>query len=298
MSQTLEGLQHKIKSGKDLGSIVSTMKSLAATNVQQYDRAVESLTQYFSTIEMGLSVVLKDIPIITKQSENKEKNNALVIVFGSDHSLVGKFNEQIVEYSINGVKEELGLSKHKHIFYFSIGEQVTNRLTGDGIKLSQNFELPSSVLGITDAVFTILSEIETYQSEHQVEEVILVYNQPKKGASYNPTNLVLLPVDLEKLSQRNKKWDSRSLPTYQLDSKELLSFLLKQYFFIVIYRTIAHSLAAENSARLIAMQAAEKNIDELLVELNTQYQQARQTEITEELLDIVAGFRTLRKSDV
>lgn len=298
MSQTLEGLQHKIKSGKDLGSIVSTMKSLAATNVQQYDRAVESLTQYFSTIEMGLSVVLKDIPIISQQSKKNEKGNALIIVFGSDHSLVGKFNEQIVTYSTNEIKEKIGLSTNNHMYYFSVGEQVTNRLTSDGIKVNQNFELPSSVLAITDTVFTILSEIETYQSEYHVEDVVLVYNQPKKGASYSPTNQILFPVDLEKLSQKKRKWESNSLPTYHIASQELLSFLLKQYFFIVIYRTLAHSLAAENSARLVAMQAAEKNIDELLEELNTQYQQARQTEITDELLDIVAGFRTLRKSDV
>lgn len=298
MSQTLEGLQHKIKSGKDLGSIVSTMKSLAATNVQQYDRAVESLTQYFSTIEMGLSVVLKDIPIISQQSKKNEKGNALIIVFGSDHSLVGKFNEQIVTYSTNEIKEKIGLSTNNHMYYFSVGEQVTNRLTSDGIKVNQNFELPSSVLAITDTVFTILSEIETYQSEYHVEDVVLVYNQPKKGASYSPTNQILFPVDLEKLSQKKRKWESNSLPTYHIASQELLSFLLKQYFFIVIYRTLAHSLAAENSARLVAMQAAEKNIDELLEELNTQYQQARQTEITDELLDIVAGFRTLRKSNV
>ncbi len=296
MSHSLEALQQKIKSGKDLGSIVSTMKSLAATSVMQYEQAVEALVKYYETIEMGLSVVLKDVSMTNGQPIENKTTNTLLIVFGSDHSMVGRFNEQIVNYAITDIKHELTSSQQQHIYYFSIGEQITNRFFSDKVHTSHQFELPSSVLAITDAVLSVLSEVEKYQNQHQVNDVLLVYNKPNKGASYQSTYEVLLPVDLNTLSKKGKKWKSNSIPTYHVDSQDLLSFLLRQYFFILIYRTFAHSLAAENAARLVSMQAAEKNIEELLHDLNIQYQQARQTEITDELLDIIAGFRSLRKS--
>ena len=297
MSHTLEALQHKIKSGKDLGSIVSTMKSLAATSVIQYEQAVEALSKYYATIEMGLSVVLKDVQTSKDLSQNRNKNT-LVIIFGSDHSLVGRFNEQIVNYALYDLPDLEVTKEDHHVFYFTVGEQIVNRLFSNGIQSNHHFELPSSVMAITDAVLSVLSEIEEYQNKHHVEDVLLVFNQPKKGASYQPTVEVLFPVDLNMLSKKGKKWKSNSIPTYRVDAHELLSSLLQQYFFILLYRTFANSLAAENSARLVAMQQAEKNIAELLSDLNIQYQQARQSEITDELLDIIAGFKSLRKDGV
>jgi F-type H+-transporting ATPase subunit gamma len=296
MSHTLEALQRKIKGGKDLGSIVSTMKSLAATSVIQYEQAVEALSKYYSTIEMGLSVVLKDIQT-TKDLTQRKNKNTLVIIFGSDHSLVGRFNEQIVNYALYDLFNLKANTKENHVFYFTVGEQIVNRLYSNGIKADHHFDLPSSVMSITDAVLSVLSEVEAYQDKHQVEDVLLVFNQPKKGASYQPNVQVLFPVDLDMLSKKGKKWKSNSIPTYRVDAHQLLSSLLQQYFFIILYQTFAYSLAAENSARLVAMQQAEKNIEELLSDLNIQYQQARQSEITDELLDIIAGFKSLRKTD-
>jgi len=75
----------------------------------------------------------------------------------------------------------------------------------------------------------------------------------------------------------------------------LLSALLRQYFFVSLYRACALSLAAENTSRLAAMQAAEKNINERLDELKTSYQHERQAAITEELLDIISGFKAVRR---
>jgi F-type H+-transporting ATPase subunit gamma len=73
----------------------------------------------------------------------------------------------------------------------------------------------------------------------------------------------------------------------------LISALLGQYLFVALYQALAESLASENAARLAAMQAAENNIEERLKDLRLQYNQLRQSTITEELLDIVAGFEAL-----
>ena len=92
---TLEALQKQIASGEDLSSIVRTMKALAATSVRQYEKAAESLDDYYHTIELGLSVALsKQLQHDVKAGSDSEKP-FLLIIFGSDHGLAGRFNEQI-----------------------------------------------------------------------------------------------------------------------------------------------------------------------------------------------------------
>jgi len=90
-----------------------------------------------------------------------------------------------------------------------------------------------------------------------------------------------------------KSWPTRILPNYTMDWDSLFSALIREYLFISLFRAFAESLASENASRLASMQAAEKNIEEQLSELNKQFHQRRQMAITEELLDIVSGFEAL-----
>ena len=74
---------------------------------------------------------------------------------------------------------------------------------------------------------------------------------------------------------------------------DLFSAVARQYLFISLYRACAESLASENASRILSMQAAEKNIEDRLAELQTEFHHQRQTSITEELLDVVTGFEAL-----
>ncbi len=108
--------------------------------------------------------------------------------------------------------------------------------------------------------------------------------------------LQLLPVDPIWLDQlEHRPWNSSALPMVNHQWQPLFSGLIRQYLFIALYRATVESLASENAARLSSMQAAEKNIEERLLDLNTEYRQQRQNSITGELLDIVSGFEALKK---
>jgi F-type H+-transporting ATPase subunit gamma len=293
---SLEKLQKQIKSGDDLASIVRTMKALAATSIRQYEKAVESLDDYYRTVEMGLSIVLasKQEQIISPYSD--QDGSILLVIFGSDHGLAGRFNEQIVHYAMDGYwteGEKTGLPPNTRIA--CVGEQVYSRVIGAGFQVEENFHVPASIHAITAAVQSLLESIENWRDQDGVQRVLLLYNRPLAGASYESHAVTLLPVDLSAVLKQKTEWKSRSLPTYTLPAPQLFSALLRQYFFVSLYRAFAFSLAAENASRLAAMQAAEKNINERLDELTSHYQQARQTAITEELLDIISGFKALRK---
>ena len=104
----------------------------------------------------------------------------------------------------------------------------------------------------------------------------------------------LLPVDRKWLKDlEKKKWESQTLPMFTMDWEALFRSLIREYLFVSLYRAFADSLASENASRLAAMQSAEKNIEERLEELFLQFHRQRQMTITEELLDIVAGFEAL-----
>ena len=108
----------------------------------------------------------------------------------------------------------------------------------------------------------------------------------------------LLPPDqrwLEKLGHR--RWPGRGLPLYTLPWQELFSALIGEYLFVSLFRAFAASMAAENAARLAAMQRAEKNIEEMEGELSARYHALRQSTITGELLDVISGFEALTSKE-
>lgn len=297
MSNTLEALQKHISSGEDLSSIVRTMKALAATSVRQYEKAAESLDDYYHTVELGLSVVLAGSFEMPAGPAAGKNSLPLLLIFGSDHGLAGRFNEQIV---VHGLKKDWLEEKNDGVAgepfennIFAIGEQVISRVKAEGIRPARVFNMPTSINAITPFVQLLLEGIEAWRSESGGEKVMLLYNRPLSG-TFRPLSEILLPVDLERLRNTRLKWQSRSLPTFTMSEEQLLSALLRQYFFVSLYRACALSLAAENTSRLAAMQAAEKNINERLAGLRTAYQHERQAAITEELLDIISGFKAVQ----
>jgi F-type H+-transporting ATPase subunit gamma len=298
LSVTLETLHKQISSGEDLSSIVRTMKALAATSVRQYEKAAESLDDYYHTVELGLSVVLSSSLEIPVNPNINQQKPSLLLIFGSDHGLAGRFNEQIVSFALSDYRneghEEWGDLSAEGIVV-GIGEQVINRVRAAGTDLAQKFNMPTSISAITPFIQLLLERIEKWRSQKGVERVLLFYNRPQTGG-FSPRAETLLPVSLSHLRETRLKWQSRSLPTYTMSADRLLSALLRQYFFVSLYRACALSLAAENTSRLAAMQAAEKNINERLDELKTAYQHERQAAITEELLDIISGFKAIRRS--
>jgi F-type H+-transporting ATPase subunit gamma len=92
-----------------------------------------------------------------------------------------------------------------------------------------------------------------------------------------------------------REWDSRGLPTFFLEWDTLSDALIREFLFVFLYRAFAESLASENASRLASMQAAENSIEDRMDELNAEYHHLRQSSITEELLEVVAGYEVLER---
>jgi F-type H+-transporting ATPase subunit gamma len=290
--QTTESLKRRIKSAGDLLSVVKTMKALAAVSIRQYQKAVESLDDYNRTVEMGLQIVLKERLGAMSQSKNRAVKRLGVIVFGSDQGLCGQLNEQISVFTLDHFKETGVKKENRKVL--AVGARVADYVEDAGQPVDELMATPSSTAGITPLVQEIIMIIEEWHFRQNVDHFMLFYNDYISGANYHPYKVQLLPVNRDWLRDlARKKWNSKSLPIFRMDCHRLFSSLIREYLFVSLYRAFAESLASENASRLASMQNAEKNIEEQMQDLHVQFHRTRQMTITEELLDIVAGFEAL-----
>jgi F-type H+-transporting ATPase subunit gamma len=292
LSDTTASLRRKINSAGDLQSVVRTMKAVAASSIGQYEKSVHALADYFRTVELGLGACFRKsgpAPLIAKWKRQTVAGAIGAVVFGSDQGLVGQFNDIVADYA---VKTLAALPAKPEVW--AVGERVQARLADAGLPLMGLFTVPNSVKAITPLVGQILVESEARHSRGEVTELHLFYNRPTSGAVYAPVSQRLLPLDEDwrrKLAEL--PWPTGNLPEVMGGGTATLRALIREYLFVSLFRACAESLASENASRLAAMQRADKNIDELLEDLNGTFHRLRQSGIDEELFDVISGFEAL-----
>ncbi|CAM4297385.1 F0F1 ATP synthase subunit gamma [Zobellia nedashkovskayae] len=293
---SLESLTRQITGAKELNSIVRTMKAMAAANIGQYERAMESLDDYWTNVSLGLVAYLKAIGLDKqdpRQNENtiKREKSICAIVFGSDQGFVGQFNDSLSQY----VQESLSTHGGK-LEIWTVGVRVPLLLADMGMNVTKQFNLPNSINAITALIGSILVQVEENQENGNVDEYYLFHNHLVNEGSYEQEKLRLLPLDAEWRQQKAQlKWPTAKTPEVIGDSSKLIRRLIREYLFVTLYKTCTESLASENLSRLNAMQRAEKNIEELLDDIGNTYHRLRQSSIDEELFDVVSGFTALKK---
>ena len=290
--ESIESLRRKIVTAGELGSVVRTMKTLAAVSIHQYQKAVEALTEYNHTIETGLQIALRGNSEWAVNARPAPRNRLIAVVLGSDQGMCGQFNELIGEYARKSLEKRNGSEDHHVILV--VGSRIAALLSDMGMNVREMFPVPNGVTGIIALVQDLLIKIEEARSLLDLDQVLVFYNKQVTNTKFTPSEEQLLPVDLEWLNRLKKReWPCRSIPTYTMEWDRVFSALIWQYLFVSIYRAVAESMASENAGRLASMERAEKNIQERIEELHLKYNQCRQLSITEELLDIVAGYEAI-----
>jgi len=290
--ETIEFLRRRIRSAEDLHSVVRTMKALAAVMIRQYEKAVESLAEYSRTVELGFQVLLKQRPEGVTLAPPVLNERLGAIVFGSDQGMVGQFNEVIARHASEELEERK--VSHGNLSLLAAGGRAWARLKEAGQPVEDLITLPGSAAAVASVVQSLVLKIESWRSQSGIDKILLFFNTPVSGASYQPRTLQLLPVDAAWFQDlASKPWPCRALPLFTMDWDRLFSLLIREYLFVSLYRAFAESLASENASRLASMQVAERNIENRLDELNAQYHQQRQGAIDAELFDLMAGFEAL-----
>lgn len=291
--ETLESLSDALETTGDIQSIVRTMKALSSVSIRQYEHAEVAMAHYARTVELGLMALLRQrrlagLPL--PRADSGIGREALIVI-GSDRGLCGGYNDKITRFAWSRLDDRpmvLGV----------IGARVAARLEADGRRADAVHPLPGSVEGLSRLVQTMIVEIDRWARVEGVGQVWLVHNRREGRNTAKPQAHRLLPLPdshLRKLSEAG--WPGRSLPLFRMDPDRLMSWLVQQRLFVVIYRALAEALASEHASRLAAMQAAERNIEERRDDLRQLYRLRRQETITRELLDVVSGYEAVRAAD-
>jgi len=292
VSGTTESLTRQISTASDLAAVVRSMKALAASSVGQYERSVAALTDYYRTVELGLSACLRGTaqpaPPAAQASAPTQPIGA--IVFGSDQGLVGRFNETLMEFAL----ARLGSLPGKLTRIWAVGERTQALIPPPLIAAPVAWVVPSSVEAIAPLVGRILIDMQAARGRGDIAEIHVFHNRPRSAAAYEPVGRRLLPLDAAwRDGMAAVRWPTKTPPQIIDRAAPALEAFIRGYLFVLLFQACAESLAAENASRLAAMQRAEKNIREVLEHLKAQYRRIRQTSIDEELFEVVDGYESL-----
>lgn len=294
--ESIDELKKSLKTSTDVKKIVSTMKAIAATNIKRYEKAAKSLNFYTQNVKLGIKGLLDEdkASIVASLKKEKHEGKTVIVGFGSNQGLCGRFNGRVVDLIQDFLeRKKISLSQTNIV---TIGDRLATYLDASGMKSRALFATPNSLEIISDTVQRILLVIDQIRRESGVKRVVLVYLKYRSGSMGINTTEEIFPINLSLFKELEEEgWPRNQKPMHRGDAAEMLSFFIKQLLFTSIYEALAMSMASEQANRLNTLQAAETNIGEIIEDTQKLYNQKRQTTITSELLDVVSGYKALKK---
>ncbi len=291
---SISSTRRRLQSAETLQGVVTTMKTLASVRIVQYRRSVAALEEATKTLELAVQALLHIRPELLAPTPSSERSSVAAVVLGSDRGLAGPFNERMARHVAGLLRARVQGDDAARVL--AVGRRLTARLSAEGYQPAARVSPPGSVDAIENSVAEVLLILDGWLAEGRAERLYLAYNRPTRGAGYEPTALRILPVDERWLARLEERpWPTNRLPVALGDTDELLRGLVRQFVAHALVQAFAASQASENAARLAAMDAAERNIEERLAELTTAYRQARQNSVTAELLDVQAAYAATEK---
>jgi F-type H+-transporting ATPase subunit gamma len=291
MAQTLETLSRHSDTLTSIRGIVHTMKTLSAINAIPYEHAARSIEAYHQTILRGFAAFAHRTGEIALHPGDAAEH--LVVVFGSDHGLCGNYNEILAEL-VKCHFQAQSLGKQRLL---CVGAQMNDALVDQDLLPEAVLLPPASDEGIgrlAGDIVTRLDVISWGQPLYRIA-VTLAFTQRGEHGLREPVTRRLLPLEAT-LLQRYRRWHSRTLPDYSMAPDAMLASLIRSHIFASVFRASAEAMVTENAARLALMQQAEQSVDDRLEEVQGDLRSVRQTEITNELMDVIIGFEALKKT--
>jgi F-type H+-transporting ATPase subunit gamma len=215
---------------------------------------------------------------------DRRVENVAVAVFSSDSSLCGAFNSNIFRELQKTVDEYRRTLRDENIFVYTVGKKVFDAVRKTGINIAKNFE---NLAGKPNyGVIAEFGDLLLKQFEaNEVDRVELIYHHFRSAGFQEIVRRTLLPVDLSVRSSKERRSSTDYI--FEPSRAELLKAMIPKSVKLQLYTVLLDSNASEHAARMIAMQTATDNADDLITELTIEYNKSRQQSITNELLDLM-----------
>ena len=279
MSRLAE-LQSHIASMDELLDIVGAMRSLAGMRVQESQQALPGIRSYADAMAEAVGAALLLAPHSTARRAPPARQRAIVVCT-SEHGFVGGFNERMLTAAATQSTSSARL--------FLLGSRGTALAFERGLKAAWTAPMATHLPGVPDAVSRLTRELYAYIARGEIEQVDVVFGRSRQGTAIDIEQRQVLPIERAHLARKPEQ----EPPLHNLRPGPLLEKLVAEYVFALLTEAAVESLASENAARFAAMESAHDNVSKKLNGLQESARQARQSEITEELLDIMTGAEAM-----
>lgn len=283
---SLKEVKNRIKSVSSTRKITSAMKLVASSKLHHAQTAIESMLPYEQNLNKIMSGFMSEMQgdITSPFSAQRPVRNVVIIAYSSNSSLCGAFNANVIKELGNQIKklQEEGV---ENIRIVPVGTKIAEKAK----KMGFNFESDNSHLmdkpNFSEASALAQDLMDRFENK-EIDRVIMIYNHFHSSSKQVLTTEDFLPIDL---SAKNRKNESATDFIVEPSKEELVASLIPKVLHLKIFTALLDSQASEHAARVIAMQTATDNADNLLHDLTLTYNKTRQAAITTELLDIVGG---------
>jgi F-type H+-transporting ATPase subunit gamma len=302
---TLKDIRSRISSVKNIHKITRAMEMVAAARLRRAEQRIEELRPYAEAIRKmtrRASEAAESLPNLPILEERESVSTVGLLLVTGDRGLAGPFNSQIIRAG-NRRHGELR-RENTSVSWYASGRRGSSSLRFRGFDPQGTFEGFTDRPAFSDAR-EIADALTSAYVDGKVDRVEIIYNGYISPMSQEVRHETLLPLqqadilgdeeDEEEESRDDDAHDqSRALWIYEPDPEEILARLVPDYVEISIYRALLESTASEHGARMTAMRSASDNASELIDDLTLEANRTRQAEITQEIMEVVAGAEGLR----
>ena len=259
---SLKEIKTRIQSVSNTRKTTSAMKMVSSVKLRKAQQGIQFAVPYVNQLE-------------------REVKEVAMVCFSSDSSLCGGFNGNIIRHSRALYNELYNIDQTPLVY--TVGQKITDAFRKEGLTINTGYAGMMQSRSYEQAASLADDLMDMYLNGH-LDKVVLTYTHFKSAGSQQIVDEVLLPVTVP-AGQSDQESDYILEPS----AAELMKVLLPKVIRMKVYCAMLDSFASEQAARVIAMQAATENADNLIGELTLQYNKLRQQAITNEILDLAAG---------
>ncbi len=300
---TQSDVKNRIGSVKNIQKITRAMEMVAAARLRRAEQRIEHLRPYARAIRrMTRRTVeaVEKIPSLPLLEAHESEDKVGLLLITGDRGLAGAFNSQILR---EGNRRALALEEEgKEVIWYASGRRGVSSLEFRGREVSGQWAGFTDRPAFADAR-DIAQDIAAQYIDGKVDRVEMIYNGYVSAMTQNVSTDVLLPLaavedileeeDDEEEESEERDSGHKTLWIYEPDPEEILQRLVPDYIEISIFRALLESTASEHGARMTAMRSAQENASDLISDLTLEMNRQRQAEITQEIMEVVAGAEGL-----
>jgi F-type H+-transporting ATPase subunit gamma len=291
MSMALKELKNRIKAADNIKQITRAMKLIASVKIKKIQRAFLPFREYIKDLQKIVSVLLRNTDFRLNLGnldilKEKQGDKIGLIVATSDKGLCGAFNTNIFNYF-----EKKYLNLKEKLIIIPVGKKAVSYFSRRGYNLFATFD---KVGDIPSFDFIKRLRYEIFNLHERVSGIEVIYTKYYSPSKFLPISIKLLPFDVSLIDIKEEKSDNVDHFIFEPSLDDIGQEIFEIYVNSLIYQLILDSKLSEFSARLMAMNTATENAENLIKDLKLLFFKKRQESITKELLEIVAGVEALK----